>query len=154
MALVALLGRIRRDRTPLSVAYLDLDDFKQVNDTLGHAEGDSLLVLVADTLRRHLRSLDYPARLGGDEFAVILPGTDAAGAERLFARIQSILKDAAKSRGWSVGFSVGIVTWRTAPASIQDMVNAADDLMYEAKRDHKGAIIARAVDTGGGASPG
>jgi diguanylate cyclase (GGDEF)-like protein len=148
------LGRIRREPTPITVGYLDLDDFKQVNDTLGHAAGDDLLVLVAETLRHRIRAMDFVARLGGDEFAVILPGTDAGGAARLFARIQAILLDAARRRGWPVGFSVGIVTWRVPPASVQDMVKAADDLMYQAKRDHKGAILTRTIDEGAAAPVG
>jgi diguanylate cyclase (GGDEF)-like protein len=148
------LGRIRREPAPITVGYLDLDDFKRVNDTLGHAAGDDLLVLVAETLRHKIRAVDFVARLGGDEFAIILPGTDAGGAARLFTRIQVILQDAARRRGWPVSFSVGIVTWRVPPASIQDMVKAADDLMYQAKRDHKGAIITRTVDEPGGAPAG
>ncbi len=146
------LARSRREPTPITVGYLDLDDFKQVNDTLGHTAGDDLLVFVAHTLRHKIRSIDFVARLGGDEFAVILPGTDAAGAARLFARVQTILLDAASHRGWQVEFSVGIVSWHVPPASVQDMVKAADDLMYQAKRDHKGAIVTRTID-GGTAAP-
>jgi diguanylate cyclase (GGDEF)-like protein len=140
------LGRSRREHAPLSVGYLDLDDFKKANDTLGHAAGDDALVLVADTLRQNTRSVDFVARLGGDEFATILPGTDHEGATRLFVRIQTSLQDAASRRGWPVGFSVGIVTYHTPPDSIQGMVNTADDLMYQAKRDGKGVIRTLVVE--------
>ena len=140
------IARVRREGTPLSVAYLDLDDFKRVNDSLGHSAGDDLLVLVADTLRRATRSLDFVARLGGDEFAAVLPGTDHDGATRLFERIQATLRDAAAARGWPVHFSLGIVTYRTPPASVQDMVKTADDLMYHAKRDGKGTIRTLVVE--------
>ena len=140
------LARVRREHSPLSVGYLDLDDFKKVNDTLGHAAGDDVLVLVAELLGQGTRTVDFVARLGGDEFAVILPGTDQEGAARLFARIHAALQDAAGRRGWPVGFSVGIVTWRVPPASVQDLVKAADDLMYQAKRDRKGGICTRIVE--------
>jgi diguanylate cyclase (GGDEF)-like protein len=128
------------------VGYLDLDDFKKVNDTLGHAAGDDVLLLVADTLRQNTRSVDFVARLGGDEFAVILPGTDHEGAAQLFARIRTALQDAARRRRVPVGFSVGIVTYRAPPASVQDMVTTADDLMYQAKRDGKRLIRTRIVE--------
>jgi diguanylate cyclase (GGDEF)-like protein len=141
------LARARRESSPLSLGYLDLDDFKKVNDTHGHSIGDDLLILVAETLRRNTRSVDFVARLGGDEFATLLPGTDRDGAVRLFARVQAALEDAAARRGWPVRFSVGVVTYRARPASVQDMVKTADDLMYEAKRGSKGGISSRIVGT-------
>lgn len=140
------IARLRRDPSPLSVGYLDLDDFKRVNDTLGHAAGDDLLVLVADTLRRGTRAVDFTARLGGDEFAVLMPGTDADAARHVFARVQGHLRAAAKERGLPVGFSVGIVTWRTPPASVQAMVTSADEVMYQAKGAAKGSIVERSYD--------
>jgi diguanylate cyclase (GGDEF)-like protein len=143
------IARIRREHTPLSVGYLDLDDFKKVNDTLGHSAGDDLLILAADTLRRNTRSVDFVARLGGDEFAAMLPGTDLEGATRLFTRIQAALQDAAGRRGWPVHFSLGIVTYRAPPESVQDMVKTADDLMYQAKGDRKGGVRTRIVETEG-----
>jgi diguanylate cyclase (GGDEF)-like protein len=143
------IARARREHTPLSVGYLDLDDFKKVNDTLGHSAGDDLLVLVADALHRNTRSVDFVARLGGDEFAVMLPGSNHDGATRLFERIQAALRDAAAARGWPVHFSLGIVTYRKPPASIQDMVKTADDLMYQAKRDGKGVIRTLVVEADG-----
>jgi diguanylate cyclase (GGDEF)-like protein len=144
------IARVRREHAPLSVGYLDLDDFKKVNDTLGHAAGDDLLVLVADMLRGNTRSVDFVARLGGDEFAAMLPGTDHDGATHLFTRIQAALQDAAAARGWPVHFSLGIVTYRTPPASVHGMVKTADDLMYHAKRDGKGTIRTLVVETAGG----
>ncbi len=85
------LVHVRRYRTRLSIAMLDIDHFKQVNDTRGHCVGDRVLSDVAGVLRRSIRQTDFVGRYGGEEFLVILPGTDAAGAAIMGERIRAAL---------------------------------------------------------------
>jgi diguanylate cyclase (GGDEF)-like protein len=134
------LERARRHARPLTIAYVDCDDFKDVNDRLGHAEGDALLVVAARTLRGATRAVDAVARLGGDEFGLLLPETDGPTAAALLARLRLTLLDAMGRHGWSVGFSTGAVTFLHAPGSVDEMMARADELMYEAKRTAKGSV--------------
>lgn len=135
------LERARRHGRPLTVAYLDLDDFKEVNDLQGHAAGDALLATVAQTLRGATRAVDAVARLGGDEFGLILPETDAAMAEVLLQRLRGALLDAVTRQGaWSTGFSIGAAVFLVPPADVDELTARADELMYAAKRGAKGSV--------------
>jgi len=134
------LERARRNGRPLTLAYVDADDFKNVNDTLGHAEGDALLVTVAQTLRSSTRAVDAVARLGGDEFGLLLPETDGPTAQALLARLRTTLVQAMSDHGWRVGFSCGAATFVTPADSVDQMMARADELMYEAKRTAKGSM--------------
>jgi diguanylate cyclase (GGDEF)-like protein len=134
------IERTRRHLRPLTAAYVDCDDFKDVNDRRGHAEGDALLVCVAQTLRGATRAIDAVARLGGDEFGLLLPETDAAEAEALLARLQKTLLAAMARHGWAVGFSIGAATFVEPPASADELMANADALMYAAKRERKGSM--------------
>ena len=131
------LERMRRYPHPLTIAYLDLDGFKAVNDEFGHDVGDALLVLVADTLRLAVRNVDMVARLGGDDFVLLLPETGSATAERFVARLREDLAQAMQRDGWPVTFSVGVVTFRNAPESVDEMIRRADRLLYEVKGEGK-----------------
>jgi diguanylate cyclase (GGDEF)-like protein len=142
------LERARRHGRPLTLVFIDADDFKYVNDALGHAEGDALLLTVAQTLRGSTRAVDAVARLGGDEFAVLLPDTD--GDTALVARLRATLGDAMERHGWRVGFSVGAATFVEPPASADLLMARADELMYEAKRAGKGSM--RLAVVGGAAA--
>jgi diguanylate cyclase (GGDEF)-like protein len=132
------LERSRRTGRPLTLAYVDCDDFKVVNDERGHAVGDVLLVTVAQTLRASTRAVDAVARLGGDEFGLLLPETDGATAQALLSRLRGTLLAAMQRGGWQVGFSMGAATWVTPAASVDQMMARADELMYLAKRTAKG----------------
>ncbi len=134
------LERARRHGRPLTVAYLDLDDFKHVNDRLGHAEGDALLIRVAQTLRGATRAVDAVARLGGDEFGLILPETDAATAEAILSRLRNALLSAMQHGTWQTGFSVGAAVFLVPPRDVDELTARADELMYMAKRASKGSI--------------
>jgi diguanylate cyclase (GGDEF)-like protein len=133
------ISRTRRYRRSLTLAYIDVDHFKDVNDELGHAAGDALLVTVAEVLCRHLRTSDVMARVGGDEFAVILPETGLAGAKIAIEKAAHCLEKAMRENGWNVGFSIGVVA-SDAPASVEQMLEAADQAMYSVKKTGKGAI--------------
>jgi diguanylate cyclase (GGDEF)-like protein len=136
----AEIRRARRNGQHFSVAYMDVDDFKQVNDRLGHSAGDRLLRTVADTIRQNIRGVDAVARLGGDEFAVLMPETDERAARVAVVRLRRQLLAAARAEGWPVTFSFGVVTWPTPPPSVDEMVRAADELMYSAKRHGKNGV--------------
>ncbi|MHA6617973.1 putative bifunctional diguanylate cyclase/phosphodiesterase [Pseudonocardia sp. DLS-67] len=143
------LGRAERTRQPVSVAFVDLDGFKAVNDTLGHAAGDALLVAVADRLRGALRSADTLARLGGDEFAVLVEqGDDATAAAR---RLLGTLRDPFHVHGRSVAVSasIGVATVEAdqdtgtdAATRAATLVHRADVAMYAVKASGKGDVAA------------
>jgi diguanylate cyclase (GGDEF)-like protein len=132
------LERARRNGRPLTLAYVDCDGFKTINDELGHAAGDALLVTVGRTLRGSTRAVDAVARLGGDEFGLLLPETDGPTAQALLSRLRATLLVAMERGGWRVGFSIGAATWVTPAGSVDQMMARADELMYEAKRTAKG----------------
>jgi diguanylate cyclase (GGDEF)-like protein len=124
----------------LSVAFLDLDGFKQVNDKYGHSVGDKVLMAVADTLSSSVRATDLVARIGGDEFVVLLPETDEGSSRVVMSKIQTVLTDVIAKSGWGVTFSIGVVTFTAAPVSLDAMIRAADQLMYSVKNSGKNRI--------------
>ena len=127
--------------SPLCLAYVDLDNFKQVNDRFGHAGGDEVLRKVGDILRGSLRKGDIPARLGGDEFAIVLwdagPIEAAAIARRVIEQITRLGENYA---GTNLGASVGIASLKEAPETVAGLLTTADNLMYEVKRAGKGHV--------------
>jgi diguanylate cyclase (GGDEF)-like protein/PAS domain S-box-containing protein len=132
--------RSRRYHHCFNIAYIDLDGFKKVNDSLGHAVGDQVLREVAQTLRSNLRSTDAVARLGGDEFAILLVETDAASAERVLRKLHELLRAAMKAHGWNVDFSIGLASYLCPPESIDNIIRTADGLMYSVKVKGKGNL--------------
>ena len=136
----AELEMCRRYKRTLSIAYIDCDNFKMVNDKFGHHVGDNLLRVVSTTMQRKLRTSDLPGRLGGDEFAVMLPETDAEACRGVVEMLQQRLLQEMKENDWPVTFSIGIATFVRMPASIEDMIRQADKLMYSVKHTSKGAI--------------
>ena len=130
----------RRYGHPLALAYVDLDNFKAVNDTLGHSTGDLLLREVAMTLERNARPTDIVARLGGDEFAILLPHTDAAAGVTALTRMRTQLLAQMSERGWAVTVSVGIAEMNDHITTVDELVATADALMYDAKRAGKDLI--------------
>lgn len=134
------LERARRTGRPLTVAYLDIDDFKHVNDVQGHARGDALLASIAATLAGATRTLDLVARLGGDEFGLLLVDTDGPTAESLLHRLRAALDQAVAEPGSEVTFSIGAATFLQPARSVDEMMALADQLMYDAKRAGKNAL--------------
>ena len=129
--------RTRRYRHPLTLAYLDCDDFKVVNDTRGHAAGDRLLRTVGHLMLGSVRSLDIPARVGGDEFALLLPETAAPEARETLERFAARLRGELAAQGWPVTFSIGAVTHERPPLSVEAILESADRVMYRAKQRGK-----------------
>lgn len=129
--------RSRRYGHTLSLAYLDIDDFKIINDTLGHPVGDELLVQVSKSLLVSLRATDIVARLGGDEFVCLLPETEQAEAKLAILKAEKALKNTIKVHNWNVSFSIGVITFDTVPDDGRQAVKLADDLMYQVKGGNK-----------------
>jgi diguanylate cyclase (GGDEF)-like protein len=123
-----------------TITYVDLDDFKQINDRLGHNTGDEVLRAVAGTLRAATRRVDVVARLGGDEFGVLMPDTDQAQAETAVRKLQALLDTAMAEGGWPLTFSIGATTFLAPPASPDAALAVADARMYEVKHDRKAAV--------------
>lgn len=130
---------------PITVAYIDLDHFKAVNDALGHTGGDVLLRKVADLLRQGVRAGDIPARLGGDEFAVLLPETGPDAAREMLHRLQSRLRDALRQCPRPVTASIGAVSYLAPTGKIDDLIRRADALMYAAKSAGKNRVYVEVI---------
>jgi diguanylate cyclase (GGDEF)-like protein len=135
------LDRARRYGLPATFAFLDIDDFKQINDRLGHLVGDEVLTAVGLQLQRSLRRTDLVARLGGDEFAALLAQADETAARQTIAKVQRALAGEMAAQGWPVTFSVGIITFTSPPASVQEAIGAADRLMYAVKAAGKDSAV-------------
>ncbi|HYE66125.1 MAG TPA: diguanylate cyclase, partial [Pyrinomonadaceae bacterium] len=136
----AEIKRAGRYKHPFTVAYLDIDNFKNVNDRFGHGEGDSLLRLVADSVKSSIRSADVVARLGGDEFAVLLPETGFEPAQIVIGKVQKSLLEAVRRKGLSVTVSIGVVTCPSSSCTIDEIMKLADAQMYSVKHSVKGMI--------------
>ena len=134
------LSRAQRYRRPFTLAYIDLDNFKAVNDSLGHSTGDRVLRAVTESIRRQVRPSDTLGRLGGDEFALLMPETDGDLARTAVNRIHTSLVNEMLKNGWMVTFSVGVVTFKEVPKSIDEMVRMADSAMYDVKAASKNGV--------------
>ena len=124
---------------PFTLVYVDIDHFKQINDSLGHTEGDQLLQTVAKTIKDHIRSVDIVSRLGGDEFAILLLETNEKNAKITMSKIQTKLLDVVKKNNWPVSFSIGAITSYSA-CDLDDLIKEADNLMYTVKNSGKNRI--------------
>jgi diguanylate cyclase (GGDEF)-like protein len=133
----------KREMRPLSLLVLDLDGFKEINDSLGHHAGDRVLQVVAARLRTTLRQSDTVARLGGDEFAILLPSTDAAGAELAASKILQELEMpmVLERRPASVRGSIGIAAFPEHGSVEQELLQKSDIAMYVAKNDGCGFAV-------------
>lgn len=136
----------RRTHSPITVVFMDMDDFKRINDSFGHAVGDRVLCAVADALRSSTRRVDTVARLGGDEFALVLPETDPVAAREAATRLANAVANALHSAATGSTCSIGVVTFTGAPPlQPSEALNAADALMYDAKRQAKGQVLYRVI---------
>ncbi len=129
--------KAREHGTPLSVMFLDLDNFKHVNDSLGHRAGDTLLVEIAQRLRSAVRERDTVARLGGDEFVLLLPGANAEGAARVASKMQQTAQQPLHvgAHELCMSPSMGIALFPDHGADFEALIQAADTAMYHAKAD-------------------
>ncbi len=135
------INRCRRTGFPLTLALMDLDQFKAVNDRLGHLVGDDLLRTVATVLKSKTRKTDIVARLGGDEFAVLLTDAGEPVAFRILEKLQLDLCKTVAERNWDVTLSIGMVTYSTPPGSLDSALLESDRLMYRAKNQGRNQIL-------------
>lgn len=131
------LNKARRNQAPISVLYLDIDNFKLINDHFGHHIGDMLLRSVAKTIKKNIRAIDVIARFGGDEFGILLAETGSGPAALVARKIKEKLMELVQLNGWPTTFSMGVVTFEIIPSSVDEMVEAADAQMYQAKQNGK-----------------
>lgn len=128
------------NRRSYTMMYIDVDNFKMVNDKLGHAVGDLVLKSVVDTIQAQIRNSDLLARLGGDEFAILLTDIDQEQAKPIAERLQSSLLENMKYNEWEITFSIGVLTVLSMPESADKLVSLTDALMYEVKNKGRNAI--------------
>lgn len=127
------LDRARRSNTSLGILWIDLDHFKALNDSQGHAVGDQALIEIADVLRENLRTYDQAARWGGDEFLIVMADCDASTLRQLGERIRIAVEEDMRENSWPITVSIG--GYLTQPAdSIDSLLNQADQAMYHAKQ--------------------
>ncbi len=137
--------RSRRYKRPITLVYMDLDNFKRVNDGHGHQTGDEVLVAVAATLRSNLRATDCVARIGGDEFAILFPETDEDASRIVLRKLDAVLQELLTRTNWPIGFSFGVAIFPTPLDSLEAMLERADKLMYEAKNSGKGSMLFQSI---------
>lgn len=138
----------RRYAHPLAIGYLDLDNFKTVNDQRGHPEGDFVLKKIAKTLKQGLRASDIVGRLGGDEFVIVLPQTGMGGAKQALDKMLGELESLSREYEWPIGFSMGVLVWESFTGNFEQAIRRADDLMYQVKKTGKGRVVYESASPG------
>jgi diguanylate cyclase (GGDEF)-like protein len=139
-ALSGEIDRSMRYERVISLIYMDVDNFKTVNDSHGHNVGDKALKETAKTLKFVFRSSDTVARMGGDEFAVLLPETDNVSAMTAAEKLRVEFQKIAEKNQWPISLSIGVATFTNPPRDGDQIIKLADDLMYAAKRNGKNNI--------------
>lgn len=134
------INRTNRYKRPITLAYMDLDNFKNINDLFGHIAGDDVLRMTADTLKKNVRASDTVARVGGDEFAILFPETDYETAKVVIQRIQDEFSNKVIKDMHSTTLSIGVATCQDHPCTLESLVMSADNLMYSAKRQGKNEV--------------
>ncbi len=136
-----LLGIADRYNRPVVLGYIDIDNFKKVNDTLGHIEGDKVLKTIGVEILSSIRSADCVGRMGGDEFAILLPETSRLDATFVFERIQKQILKQAKENNWPISLSIGVAVFSESSPTIEEAIKLADNLMYRVKNKGKNGIL-------------
>jgi diguanylate cyclase (GGDEF)-like protein len=134
------ISRSSRMESPFTITYIDADNFKNVNDTLGHHAGDRVLISISKVLKAHTRKMDVVARLGGDEFAVLLPSAGSQDVQAVIGKMKQALFDEMHRDGFPVTFSIGAVVFKQFPGTADNAVKMADSLMYEVKKEGKNSV--------------
>jgi diguanylate cyclase (GGDEF)-like protein len=135
------ISRSLRHRVPLCVGYLDLDNFKKVNDRYGHGAGDKLLEKIGAVFTASIRPEDLAARVGGDEFVLVFNSPDPVAASRLGQRLIGKIESLGlEYPGCSLGASLGVACFHTPPEKPEELVSRADAAMYQAKNEKKGSV--------------
>lgn len=147
-AAVKAIEQSRARGRPFTLTYLDLDDFKSINDRLGHNGGDHALRLVGEALRSSVRASDIVGRLGGDEFAILFPDMGSSAATTAMDALVERVRQGVAQLPIDVTFSAGAATFLMAPSSMDDVISVSDELMYRAKRGGKNRYLHVVVGEG------
>jgi len=134
------IDRSSRYQHSLTIAFIDVDNFKSINDQFGHSVGDKVLETVASAMQQHLRKTDVVARVGGDEFAILLPEADMDVAQIVISKMQNGLLNEMQVNHLPVTFSIGVMTFNIPTNSADEMLNMADKLMYSVKNHGKNNV--------------
>lgn len=134
-------ARSARSKKSFSLAFIDIDNFKTVNDTLGHSMGDLLLKKVSVTVDDNLRKTDHFARLGGDEFVILFSETDVNLVKAAYTHVHNRLLELVQVNQWPVSFSVGVVSFEVLPDNPSQAVKIADEIMYIVKKSTKNSVV-------------
>ncbi|MBL0225702.1 MAG: GGDEF domain-containing protein [Geobacteraceae bacterium] len=140
------MNRARRYNHPLSLAFIDLDNFKEVNDTEGHARGDKLLQHVSETIINTIRKTDIAGRIGGDEFTICFPEADEVSVRNAIDKLVKALNIMTSQSGWQVTASIGVVTCMQISGTYDALIGKADKMMYVAKEKGKNTAEFETVD--------
>ncbi len=148
------MARTKRTGLSCSLMIIDLDNFKLLNDTLGHVEGDKFLCEVGKVLRGNVRSTDMVCRYGGDEFTVIMPATELYPAIRTANRLKDAITKIPTPEGIVISSSIGIAEYRSSSLyKIDEFIHAADSAMYDAKKNGKNKVSVSSEPEGARAQP-
>ena len=142
------MDRTNRFKRALTIAYVDIDNFKEINDSFGHNMGDKLLQSMARTIKENIRTIDSIARLGGDEFAILFPETNEGNAKAAVSKVQKHLLNVAQKNNWAITFSIGAITCYSL-CELDELIKEADDLMYSAKASGKNRVAYKIHETSG-----
>lgn len=134
------IARAQRYQHPFTVLFIDVDDFKGINDSFGHEAGDRTLRAIGQALAQHVRKTDLVARVGGDEFVVLLPMMSAEDAGSFLGMLRKRLVNQLADAPRPMTCSIGAVTFVTPPASVDEMLKAADERRYAAKQSGKDTV--------------
>jgi diguanylate cyclase (GGDEF)-like protein len=151
-SLGTLVSVARQHRAPLSVIIIDLDNFKQINDTYGHPVGDDVLQSTVETCQRLLRQTDVFARLGGEEFIIALPDTDGGVAQEVAERLRLAVMSTGVAAGnvcLQVTISIGISAHCPTDLALENMIERADRALYKAKRSGRNQVVMDRHDPAG-----
>ncbi|MEL7565144.1 MAG: GGDEF domain-containing protein [Dehalobacterium sp.] len=132
------MERFKRTKRPLSLAILDLDNFKNINDTYGHLEGDRILTELSNILKKHTRAIDTVARWGGEEFAIILPETNIEGAKICAERIRSLIENCNSCHKITVCIGIACAADKM---DVNRLVALTDQALYKAKEKKNKVVI-------------
>ena len=142
------LARAKRYDHPVTVAFIDLDNFKRVNDSYGHLVGDEALRSLAALMSQHVRSTDIVGRLGGDEFGILMPETGEDAARVVLERLRTRIDEYAAEKRWPISASIGAATVAGACCDVtsEEVVKRADGAMYRVKSANKDGVLIETLD--------